>query len=87
MDLGAQLFMLQNGEAPKDFKKMSGIGPGVYELRDQDGSHWYRVIYFTKIDDRLHILHSFKKKSAKTSKVDLQTAKTRLQNLMKRIKK
>lgn len=43
-DFGAQLQLLQKGLLPKDFKKMNGIGAGVYELREQDATHWYRVI-------------------------------------------
>ena len=85
VDLGAQLWLLQKGELPKDFKKMSGIGPGVFELREQDASHWYRVIYLAKIGDTIHVLHSFRKKSGKTSKQDIETAKARLKNVKKRI--
>ncbi len=87
MDFGAQLRLLQRGELPKDFKKMNGVGSGVFELREQDASHWYRVIYLAKIDDTIHVLHSFRKKSGKTSKQDIETAKTRLKNVKKRTSK
>jgi len=85
MDFGAQLRLLQWGELPKDFKKMNGMGSGVFELREQDASHWYRVIYLTRIEDTIHVLHSFRKKSGKTSKQDIETAKVRLKNVRKRI--
>jgi len=86
-DLGAQLWLLQSGELPKDFKKMNGVGSGVFELREQDASHWYRVIYLSKVGDTIYVLHSFKKKSGKTSKQDIETAKQRLKKVSERITK
>jgi phage-related protein len=43
-----------------------------------DDNGWYRVIYLGKVANRLHILHAFVKKSAKTSRNDLQIASVRL---------
>jgi phage-related protein len=57
---------------------MPSIGKRVYELRQMDDKGWYRVIYLGKAGNRLHMLHAFIKKSAKTSRNDLRIAKSRL---------
>lgn len=67
---------------------MTSIGPGVYELRESDVSDdrsWYRVIYFSKVVDTIYILHCFEKKTNKTSKPDIETAKLRLKRVRARI--
>jgi phage-related protein len=35
-NLGFDLRLLQQGQQPTDYRPMSSIGPGVFELRDQD---------------------------------------------------
>ena len=37
-EAGYQLDRVQNGLEPKDFKAMSGVGRGVYEIRIKDGA-------------------------------------------------
>jgi phage-related protein len=64
---------------------MPSIGPRVFELRQMDDRGWYRVIYLGKVSDRLHMLHSFVKKSAKTSRNDLRIAKARLKAVNARL--
>jgi phage-related protein len=77
-NLGADIRRLQLGEKPLSSRPMSSVGKRVYELRQLDDRGWYRVIYLGKIGNRLHMLHAFIKKSAKTSRNDLRTAKSRL---------
>jgi phage-related protein len=50
-----------------------------------DDNGWYRVIYLGKVANRLHILHAFVKKSAKTSRNDLQIASVRLKSVNARL--
>jgi phage-related protein len=57
---------------------MPSVGKRVYELRQMDDKGWYRVIYLGKVGNRLHMLHAFMKKSAKTSRNDLHIATSRL---------
>ena len=85
-DLGAELRRLQTGDRPLNSRPMPSIGARVYELRDQDERTWYRVIYLAKIGNRIHVLHCFQKKSAKTSKSDLAVAKTRLKRVLARLR-
>ena len=44
-EAGYQLFQVQIGEAPSDWKPMTSIGPGVREIRIRQASGAYRVIY------------------------------------------
>jgi phage-related protein len=51
--LGFNLRRLQDGERPAcQFRPMPSVGPGIFELKDQDESTWYRVIYLTEGDGR-----------------------------------
>ena len=54
---------------------MPSIGARVFELKEQDERAWFRVIYLAKIGNRIHVLHCFEKKSAKTGKSDLAVAR------------
>ena len=59
---------------------MSTIGPGVREIRIHvDGE--FRVIYIAKFEEAIYVLHAFQKKTQKTSKKDIDIAKTRLREL------
>jgi phage-related protein len=84
-DLGAELRRLQEGDRPLHSRPMPSIGIRVYELKEQDERAWYRVIYLAKIRNRIHILHCFEKKSAKTGKNDLAIAKARLRQVLARL--
>ncbi len=84
-DLGFGLHRLQVGEVPVHSRPMQSIGPGVFELKEADSRTWYRVIYLSKIEDTIYILHSFEKNSRKTDKRDLETAKARLKEVRKRL--
>jgi phage-related protein len=42
----------------------------------------YRVIYVAKINDAVHVLHAFRKKTQKTRKQDVEIAKRRLQKII-----
>lgn len=81
-DLGFQLYELQNGRLPQNSRPMKSIGAGVFELKEQDHHGWYRVIYTLQIRNKIYVLHSFKKQSAKTSKTDLELAKKRLKFIL-----
>jgi phage-related protein len=84
-DFGAELRRLQEGDRPLHSRSMPSIGARVYELKEQDERAWYRVIYLAKIRNRIYILHCFEKKSAKTGKNDMATAKARLKQVLARL--
>lgn len=64
---------------------MESVGPNVWELREQDERAWYRVIYLTRIEDVIHVLHCFEKQSRKTDRRDLRVARERLAQVHKGI--
>ena len=66
-------------------RRMESVGPGVYELKTEDERAWYRVIYLSKIENVIYVLHCFEKQSRKTDKRDLNVAKERLSRVRKRI--
>jgi len=84
-NLGHQLRLLQRGERPTDYRPVATIGPGVFELRDQDERAWYRVIYLSRVRDVIHILHCFEKKSREIPRKDVQLAQQRLKAVRARI--
>ncbi|MES9832004.1 MAG: type II toxin-antitoxin system RelE/ParE family toxin [Candidatus Thiodiazotropha sp. DIVDIV] len=68
-EAGYQLGLIQLGFEPSDWKPMSSIGPGVREIRIHvDGE--FRAIYIAKYEEAIYMLHTFKKKTQKTSKRD-----------------
>lgn len=77
-DLGADIRRMQLGDRPLSSRPMTSIGARMFELRQMDDKGWYRVIYLGKVGNRLHMLHAFMKKSAKTSPNDLRIAGARL---------
>ena len=64
---------------------MSSIGPGVFELRDQDERAWYRVIYLSRVRDVIHVLHCFEKRSRKTPLKEIHVARQRLKAVRARM--
>src|SRR2546425_5293172 len=72
-NLGFQLRLLQQGQQPTDYRAMSSVGPGVFELRDQDERAWYRVIYLSRVRDVIHVLHCFEKRSRETPRKEINT--------------
>jgi phage-related protein len=84
-NLGFQLWQLQQGERPSDYRPLQSIGPGVFELRDQDERGWYRVVYLSRIDDVIHVLHCFEKKSREMPRHDFEMARRRLKLVKARL--
>ena len=60
---------------------MPSVGPGIFELKDQDESTWYRIIYLTRLMGVIYVLHCFEKDSNKTSRRDLEIAGRRPQEV------
>jgi phage-related protein len=84
-NLGFDLRLLQQGQQPTDYRPMSSVGPGVFELRDQDERTWYRVIYLSKVRGVIHVLHCFEKRSRETPTKEINTARQRLKAVRARL--
>jgi len=74
---GHELFMVQVGRDPDDWKPMSTVGPGACKIRVRDQAGAFRVIYVASFQDAVYVLHAFQKKSRKTSQADLELARQR----------
>lgn len=80
--MGYGLYLVQEGGEPGDWKKMTGVGTGVREIRARDPSGIYRAIYIATLSDAVYVLHAFQKKTTKTPRNDIAIAKARLKALM-----
>jgi phage-related protein len=76
-DAGYQLDKLQRGSRPDDFRPTATVGAGAEEIRVWGRAGTYRVIYVAKFADALYVLHAFEKKSAATSRFDVELARRR----------
>ncbi len=74
---GHELFMVQAGRDPDDWKPVSTVGPGAREIRVRDATGAFRVVYVARFEDAVYVLHAFQKKSRKTSREDLELARRR----------
>lgn len=81
--LGFQLERVQQGYEPLDWKPIPSVGSGVYEIRARDDAGAYRMMYVSKFDDAIYVLHCFVKKTQKTSKLDIELARSRYHALLR----
>jgi phage-related protein len=77
---GFELYAVQRGQEPSDWKPMHAIGSGVREIRIRVLGEW-RVIYVAKFADGIYVLHAFQKKTQKTSRRDIEIAQRRYKQL------
>ncbi len=80
---GFQLFKVQQGKEPDDWKPMPTVGPGVQEIRIRDDRGAFRVFYVAKYEEAVYVLHVFQKRSQKTARADLDLGKSRYVDLLK----
>ncbi len=79
---GIELFRVQEGNQPTDWKPMIGIGLGAMEIRIHE-PHEYRIIYVAKFPEAIFVLHCFEKKTRKTPQVEIETARTAYAEMQK----
>lgn len=82
-DAGHQLDQVQRGRESDDWKPMETVGAGAKEIRIRDATGAFRVIYVAKFAEVVYVMHCFQKKTAKTSKADLDLAAKRYRELLK----
>ncbi|GAK73410.1 hypothetical protein RRU01S_38_00140 [Agrobacterium rubi TR3 = NBRC 13261] len=80
-EAGVQLHKVQQGIEPSDWKPMTSVGQGVREIRIREEAGAFRVLYVTKIEDAVYVLHIFQKKTQQTAKRDLDLAAARLRQI------
>ena len=64
-EAGVQLYRVQLGMNPADWKPMTTIGSGVREIRIRDSKGAFRIIYVMQRKEFVYVLHCFQKKSQK----------------------
>lgn len=77
---GFELHAVQSGLEPSDWKPMPIVGSGVREIRIHVLGEW-RVIYVAKLQESVYVLHSFQKKTRKTSRKDVDLARQRYKQI------
>jgi phage-related protein len=83
---GYQLDRVQRGLDPDDWKSMPTVGSGVREIRIRDDSGAFRVLYLAVRKEAVYVLHCFQRKSARTSRSDIELGKSRFRQLVKEIR-
>ena len=84
-EAGYQLYQVQEGQDPDDWKPMNSIGQGVLEIRIREKSGAFRVIYVAKFADAIYVLHCFQKKTQKTSPEDIALGSRRYKDLIREL--
>jgi len=83
---GFQLLRVQDGLEPNDWKPMASIGAGVQEIRIHTEAE-HRVCYVARFLEGIYVLHAFEKRTRKTSRGDLELARTRYRELLEHRRK
>jgi phage-related protein len=79
--IGYELHQIQQGLTASDWKPMPAVGGSVTEVRIHvSGEH--RLFYVARFEEAIYVLHAFAKKTAKTSKRDLDLARSRLREVI-----
>jgi len=79
---GHQLDLVQRGSEPHDWRVMTSIGPGVYELRIHTALE-HRVFYVAKFEEGIYVLHAFEKKTRQTAQRDLDLTRERFRTVLR----
>lgn len=77
---GYQLHLVQLGQMPDNWKPMSSVGRGVYEIRIHTVVE-HRVFYIAKYAEAVYVLHVFEKKTKQTRRADVEVGRARLKTL------
>ena len=82
-EAGYQLDRVQHGLEPSDWKPVKTVGTGIREIRVHDKGQ-FRVIYVARIDNAVHVLHAFQKKTRQTRTQDIAIARQRLKQIQEK---
>ena len=85
-DVGFALGVVQYGGHPPSAKPWKGLGPGVLEIVENDGSGTYRAVYTVRFRKAVYVLHAFQKKSPsgiRTARTDVKLVAARLSDAMR----
>ena len=69
-EAGFELGKIQSGLDPADWKPFDTVGAGTKEVRLRDASGIYRIMYVSKFEEAIYVLHCFQKKTQRTARQD-----------------
>lgn len=78
---GYQLGRVQQGLMPDDWKPMTTVGVGVYEIRIHTELE-HRVFYVAKYEEAVFVIHAFEKRTPQTREADIALARKRLADFL-----
>lgn len=81
-EAGYQLSRVQNDLDPERWKDFKAIGSGAREIILSEDGDAFRVMYVAKFEEAVYVLHSFQKKTQKTSKHDKEIAARRYKQVL-----
>jgi phage-related protein len=79
-EAGFDLWQVQLGAMPRDFKPMPVIGLGAYEVRIKQKGEW-RVIYVARLSEAIYVLHCFQKTTTQTAPADVDLPRRRYRQI------
>jgi phage-related protein len=80
---GFQLRRIQQGFDANDWKAVTVIGQGVREIRIHTALE-HRILYVAKFEEGVYVLHAFKKRTQRLPRHDLDLARKRFSELLKK---
>lgn len=85
-EAGEQLWRVQSGKDPVDWRPMAQIGSGAIEIRVHR-PHEHRVIYVASHPEGIYFLHAFEKKTQLTPRKEMERAKVNYAKMQQQRKK
>jgi phage-related protein len=82
-NIGYALGAVQYGGHPPSAKPWKGLGPGVHEIVEDEGSGTFRAVYSVRFRKAVYVLHAFQKKSpsgVRTARTDIELIEDRLKS-------
>ena len=74
---GFQLGKVQAGLEPEDWKPFNQAGLGTREIRIRETNRAFRVMYVSKFEEAVYVLHCFQKKTRTTRPQDKDITEAR----------
>lgn len=79
---GHELHLVQQGLEPDDWKAMTEVGSGVFELRIRTAVE-HRIFYVAKFAEGVYVLHAFPKKTQRTAPRDIELGRERYRAVLR----
>ncbi len=80
-DMGFELYQVQRGLDPSDWRPMPSVGPGVVEIRVHAETE-YRLLYVAKFAEAIYVLHAFAKKTRQMPREAVELTRARFKQLI-----